>query len=143
MPYAVQPKMYFKKEEAVAVSAKKRSMPVTEPSTEMHELSARELSALCTNLARGCEKQYKQEESALFNELAEYFKGKASPAEEPDFDKLLALIDKDLEEGFPNANATAAEAKDRGALRALVWSEKVTRVLKSLLTVSERRRRYV
>ena len=33
----------------------------------------------------------------------------------------------------PAANAAAADAGDRGAKRALVWSEKVTRILKSLL----------
>jgi rubrerythrin len=31
------------------------------------------------------------------------------------------------------ANAAAAKAKDRGAMRALVWNEKVTRILKALL----------
>jgi rubrerythrin len=40
----------------------------------------------------------------------------------------------DLGEVLPNANAVSADAKDRGALRALVWNEKVTRILKSLLT---------
>ena len=46
----------------------------------------------------------------------------------------MDLIEGDLSVGFVNANAEAANAKDRGALRALVWSEKVTRILKSLLT---------
>ena len=100
----------------------------------MKEMSPLEISALCTNLARGCEKQYKPEEAALYNELAKYFKDASAQAIDPDFDQLIALIEKDLEEGFPNANAVAADDKDRGALRALVWSEKVTRILKSLLT---------
>ena len=97
-----------------------------------------ELSALFTNLARGCEKQYKLEEAALFNELAAYFKSVAAPAEDPNYNRLLELIEKDLAEYFPNANAVAAEAKDRGALRALVWSEKVTRIVKSLLSRYQR-----
>ena len=100
----------------------------------MKEMTSLEISALCTNLARGCEKQYKPAEAALFNELAGYFKTVSAPANDPEFDKLIALIEKDLEEIFPNANAVASDAKDRGALRALVWSEKVTRILKSLLT---------
>ena len=100
----------------------------------MQQLSSLEISALCTNLARGCEKQYKPEEAALFNELAGYFKTASVPAKDPDFNKLIALIEKDLEEGFPSANTVASDVKDRGALRALVWSEKVTRILKSLLT---------
>jgi rubrerythrin len=66
--------------------------------------------------------------------LADYFKSAAAPAENPNFDKLLDLIEKDLKQGISNANAIASDVKDRGALRALVWSEKVTRILKSLLT---------
>ncbi len=100
----------------------------------MQQISSLEISALCTNLARGCEKQYKPKEAALFNELAEYFKTASAPAEDLDFNKLMALIEKDLEEGFPSANTVSSDVKDRGALRALVWSEKVTRILKSLLT---------
>ena len=127
-------KSEFKKQGEPASSEVKKSTSVIEPSTDMKEMSPLEISALCTNLARGCEKQYKPEEAALFNELAGYFKKATTPTDAPNIDQLIALIEKDLEEGFPKANAVAAEAKDRGALRALVWSEKVTRILKSLLT---------
>ena len=96
------------------------------------------MSALCSNLARGCEKQYKAEESAQFTTLANYFKSVATPAKEASVQKLLESIDRDLEQGFPAANAAAAEGKDRGAMRALVWSEKVTRILKSLLSRYEK-----
>ncbi len=126
-------KAEFEKQGESAESVKK-SIPVVSASTEMKELSPLEMSALCSNLARGCEKQYKPGEAALFNELAGYFKASASPAIDPDIDQLLSFIEKDLQEGLPNANAVASEAKDRGALRALVWNEKVTRILKSLLT---------
>lgn len=115
-------------------AVKKESIPVIESFTDMKEMSPLEISALCTNLARGCEKQYKPEEAALFGKLAGYSKSVSAPAKEPDFDKLIALIEKDLEGGFPTANAEASDAKDRGALRALVWSEKVSRIQKSLLT---------
>lgn len=127
-------KAEFEKQGEQAASPEKKPMPVLESAEDMKEMSALELSALCTNLARGCEKQYKPEESTLFRELAEHFKSASAPAKDPSFDKLMALIEKDLTEGFPNANAAASDAKDRGALRALVWSEKVTRILKSLLT---------
>lgn len=127
-------KAEFEKEGESTAPMEKKPLPIIETSTDMKELSPLEISALCTNLARGCEKQYKPEEAALFTELAGYFKAVSAPAKEPDFDKLLTLIQKDLEEGFPNANAVASDAKDRGALRALAWSEKVTRILKSLLT---------
>jgi rubredoxin len=123
---------FVKQGDSVA-SAPKRPASTIEASTDMKELSPLEVSAICTNLARGCEKQYKPEEAALFKELAEYFKTVAKPAETPDFDKLLALVEKDLEEGFPNANAVAHDEADRGAKRALTWSEKVTRILRSLI----------
>lgn len=127
-------KAEFNKQGGAAATVEKKSISVIEASSERKELSPLEMNALCSNLARGCEKQYKAEEAALFNELAGYYKKASAPAKDPDFDRLIALIEKDLEEGFPNANAAAADAKDRGALRALVWSEKVTRILKSLLT---------
>ena len=130
---AVQQKLNLKQGEQAA-SRKRNRCLYSESAEDMKEMSALELSALCANLARGCEKQYKPEESTLFRELAEHFKSASAPAKEPSFDKLMALIEKDLAEGFPNANAAASDAKDRGALRALVWSEKVTRILKSLLT---------
>ncbi len=126
-------KSEFNKQGESATFSEKKPISVIEPSTDMKELSSLEVSALCTNLARGCEKQYKPEEAALFEELAGYFKTNSAPAKDPDFNQLLALIEKDLEEGFPNANAAASNEKDRGALRALVWSEKVTRIQKSLL----------
>ena len=122
----------FEKQGESVAPAEKKPQAVLK-SADIKELSPLEMSALCTNLARGCEKQYKAEEAALFMELADYFKSVSAPAENPGFSKLLELIEKDLEEAFPNANAVASEAKDRGALRALVWSEKVTRILKSLL----------
>lgn len=109
-----------------------------EVSEDMKELSTLEMSALCSNLARGCEKQYKTEEAQLFTDLSSYFKGATGSASEAEMGKLLTLIEKDLEEGFPSANAVSFHAKDRGAMRALVWSEKVTRILKSLLTRYEK-----
>lgn len=127
-------KSEFEKQGKPALPEVKQPAPVVEVSADMKELTPLELSALCANLARGCEKQYKQEEGAMFRELADYYKSVSAPAEAPNFDQLLDLIAKDLEEGFATANAVSAAAKDRGALRALVWSEKVTRILNSLLT---------
>ena len=127
-------KAEFEKQGESAAPAEKKSKPIIGEQADMQQLSPLEISALCSNLARGCEKQYKPEEAALFKELADYFKAVSEPAEEPDFNKLISLIEKDLEEGFPHANSVVSDVKDRGALRALVWSEKVTRILKSLLT---------
>ena len=125
-------KTEFKKQ-GESSSAKKASVTKIEASEDIKELSPLEISAICTNLARGCEKQYKLKEASLFTELAGYFKAAAAPADEPNIEKLINLIEKDLEEGFPNANAITSDNNDRGAMRALVWSEKVTRILKSLM----------
>ena len=98
------------------------------------ELSAMEMSIICSNLARGCEKQYLPQQAEDFRKLAEFFRSKAEPVQEPSTKKLLELIENDLSVGYPYGNAVAAEKPDRGALRCQVWSEKVTRMLKSLLT---------
>ena len=100
---------------------------------DMREMSALELSALCSSLARGCEKQYKAAEAALFGQLASYFKAGAAAAPDPSIQALVELMDSDLKEGFAVANAAASGQHDRGALRALTWSEKVSLILKSLL----------
>ena len=52
----------------------KKVVTAIEPMEEdLEKLSAGQLAALCSNLARGCEKQYKQEEADLFKQLADYF----------------------------------------------------------------------
>ena len=110
-----------------------KSMDVQETYKEdMRELSFGELSALCSNLSKGCEKQYRMEESGLFAELAEYYDTKSEPVEGIGFEGLAELINKDLE-SYENANNIPGMGNDRGALRALVWGEKVTRILSSLL----------
>ena len=97
------------------------------------ELSPMEMSIICSNLSRGCEKQYMPKESENFRKLAEFFRSKAEPVSEASAEKLLELLDKDLSVGFPYGNAVAGEQPDRGALRCQVWAEKVTRMLQSLL----------
>lgn len=100
---------------------------------EDKELTSLEVSILCSNLARGCEKQYLPQEAALFTQLADYFKSVAPKAEDASTEQLLSLVKHDLEVGFPQANAVTKAAADRGAMRALTWSIKVTLILSSLL----------
>ena len=97
------------------------------------ELSAMEMSIICSNLARGCEKQYLPRQAEDFRKLAEFFRSKAEPVREASTQKLLELIEHDLSVGYPYGNAVSSDKPDRGALRCQVWSEKVTRVLQSLL----------
>lgn len=97
------------------------------------ELSAMEMSIICSNLARGCEKQYLPRQAEDFRKLAVFFRSKAEPVQEASTKRLLELIENDLLTGYPYGNAVSAEKPDRGALRCQVWSEKVTRMLQSLL----------
>lgn len=101
---------------------------------EIRELSFGEISALCSNLSKGCEKQYRVEEADLFNKLAEYYKNKRGPVEESQLKDLTELIEQDLNTDYIKANVIANKLEDRGTLRALTWGEKVTRIINSLLS---------
>lgn len=92
-----------------------------------------EMSILCSNLAKGCEKQVLNDEMQLFLKLADYFKVHATKAENPKLDAMLEEIKENLVDLFPETSTKAKELKDRGSLRALVWSEKVSRMQSSLL----------
>lgn len=105
-----------------------------EAENEFKELTTLEMSILCSNLARGCEKQYLLEEQEQFTKLADFFKAATPKEEMQSIDEILLLINKDLEELIPYANQVSNEYKDRGAKRALVWNEKVTLILKSIIT---------
>ncbi len=113
-----------------------RTAPAAEtslPGDHLRKLSVGGLSALCSNLARGCEKQYKAEEAALFRELAEYFAAVTPAVPGAEADLLAELIQSDLNEGYPAVNAAADAVQDRGTKRVCVWGEKVTNMLASLL----------
>lgn len=117
-----------------------KPVSIQEPYEEdMRELSFGELSALCSNLSKGCEKQYRPEEAGLFAQLAEYYNSKSGLMDTNQFEALTALIQKDLE-SYATANSIYAVQADRGALRALAWGEKVTRILSSLLSRYEKQR---
>ena len=102
--------------------------------TDLKPLNEGQLAMVCSNLARGCEKQYLPQQAEDFRKLAAFFRSKAEPVQEASTAKLLELIENDLSVGYPYGNAVSAEKPDRGALRCQVWSEKVTRMLQSLLT---------
>lgn len=100
-------------------------------------LEASEISVIFSNLAKGFEKMYMPEEAGYAKEIAEYY-GKKISAPEKSLKEIIAMINGELEERYPNAVSVSANNKDRGALRALGWGEKVTRMLKSILTRYEK-----
>lgn len=125
-PICKASKEQFFKEEA------KEEVKLIKPTVDK-ELSALEISAICSNLAKGCEKQYLFEEQQLFLKLASELKAGYNYADNYNYADLISLINSDLNELYPYANDVASNNKDRGALRALVWSQKVTRILESIL----------
>ena len=112
-------------------------------------LSAEEISAICSSLAKGCEKQRLSAEMEAFTTLAAFYKAKAvaekgtgaKDAMHPDavhqdalhFQAAATMLEHDLTAAYPAANDAAKANADRGALRSLVWSEKVSAMMQSLL----------
>lgn len=130
-PWCKAPKSAFAPEQKKEDLKIPESVPPLEE--DMKKLSAGELAALCSNLARGCEKQYKEEEARLFLELADYFAAAAPEVPDADLTQLMKLVEKDLNEGYPVLHSTAAAERDRGTQRICVWGEKVTRIQEMLL----------
>ena len=96
-------------------------------------LSSNELSILFSNLSKGCEKQYKKEEAELFSKLSEFYGKKASGPDKPGLEDLEKMTRKDIDE-YPEAKQKVLEESDRGAMRALVWSEKVSKIVSSIIS---------
>ena len=119
----------FRPEEAVQTVRKEKTLAAD---ADLKELSAGQLSALCSNLARGCEKQYKPEEAGLFRELSDYFASVTPAVRDATVENVAALLQADID-NYGNVRAVADEAGDRGAARICVWGEKVTRMLASLV----------
>lgn len=111
----------------------KKVVTAIEPMEEdLEKLSAGQLAALCSNLARGCEKQYKQEEADLFKQLADYFTAVVPAVNDASVEKLAKELQTDAN-NYAAVRATADANADRGAARVCVWGEKVTRMLSSLV----------
>lgn len=111
----------------------KKVVTAIEPmEADLEKLSAGQLAALCSNLARGCEKQYKQEEADLFKQLADYFTAVVPAVNDASVEKLAKELQTDAD-NYAAVRATADANADRGAARVCVWGEKVTRMLSSLV----------
>ena len=111
---------------------KKVVTAIEQVEADLEKLSAGQLAALCSNLARGCEKQYKQEEADLFKQLADYFTAAVPAVNDASVEKLAKDLQTDAD-NYAAVRATADANADRGAARVCVWGEKVTRMLSSLV----------
>lgn len=99
---------------------------------ELRELTAGQLSALCSNLRRGCGVQQLPREAELFGQIADYFESVTVQEDHEGVRTLLDMINSDLME-YGDAKATCALMSDRGALRVLTWSEKATLIMRTVL----------
>lgn len=129
-PWCAAPKSDFEKEESEVEAKEEVYVEVEKFEGDMTTL---EMSALFSNLERGFEKSYKPQEQELCKEISNYFKSKTEKVNDASVTELLSMVQNDIDNNFVNCNAIASSLKDRGALRALVWSEKVTKILKSIL----------
>ena len=129
-PWCGADQSQFRKQEVVSDSS---APPLELDESALSGMTTAQLAALCSNLGRGCEKQYLEEEAILFRQLADYFTARIPPVENADPQALLQAVRQDLTERFPQCHAAATANGDRGALRALTWSEKVSRILSSVL----------
>lgn len=134
-PVCMAPKSVFNLiEETKSPAAPKSSVNMENSSVHTHtELSDGEISAICSNYAKGCEKQRLMVEMEAFNKIAAYFKSKSVVKDGKTLDDAAKMLNEDLSSGFLAANDAAKADADRGAMRSLVWSEKVGTMMKALL----------
>lgn len=118
-----------------------KAAPASQPAPEitaweadgdLRELTAGQLSAICSNLKRGCGVQQLTREAELFGRIADYFESRVVPQDEEGVEALLRMINSDLT-GYGTAMSTASLMSDRGSLRVLTWSEKATKIMKAVL----------
>lgn len=131
-PWCGAGKDAFKAKGEQAVPAKQPT--VTPIKVEAVNLESLKLSVIFSELAKACEKEALTAESHDFFTLAQIFEDAAGQAAKSDLNALVTLLENELNTAYPEAKATAERMQDRGALRALVWSEKVARMSQSLLT---------
>lgn len=115
------------------IASLKKEIHEHEADPDLKKLSVGQLAALCSNLARGCEKQYKEEEAALFRELAAYFTTNTPAVADATVDDLAKAMQADID-NYAEVRKAADAAGDRGAARICVWGEKVTLMLSSLVS---------
>ena len=102
------------------------------------QYSVKSMSAICSNMAKACEKQSRPVEMALFKQLGSYYESLVQPAKPESFSDLSGYISVDLVKTYEEVAAVAASAGDRGALRCMTWGKKVTSIHKSVLARYEK-----
>ena len=107
------------------------STVIAEGPESFEKIPAGVLSAIFSNLARGAEKQYRNDEAGLFRKLSASFCARAEGS--PAIEDAATLNSDFLERKLKAVRSAARSALDRGALRAVTWAEKAARIVGSII----------
>jgi rubredoxin/predicted Zn-ribbon and HTH transcriptional regulator len=124
---------FFKQEDSNNSTITELDSPSSIELPEELDYTAMELSAIFSNLSKGCEKQYYPEMADLYKQLSSYYGKTHSTEGKSNFEDLKAILADDILSNFPIANEIAKQNYDRGSLRAIKWSTQVTRMINSHL----------
>ena len=132
-PACGAPKSLFEevKEEKEKVKEESKVEIIEEIDEDLRELSDYEISLICSNLARGCEKQYLEEEKDLFRELSKYYEDLESD-KAGSLDDISDMVNSDIN-NFNNSMELFSKYDDRGAKRVINWANKSTNIMKVVL----------
>ena len=108
---------------------------IEEDNEDLRELSNYEISLICSNLARGCEKQYLEDEEKLFRELAKHYEEKEQ-SKAGTLNKVKDKITEDISK-LSNAMNVADKYHDRGAKRVITWATKTSNIMKYIYVRSK------
>ena len=102
-----------------------------ESDEDLRELSNAEIAYICSNLAKGAEKEYREDEQKLFLELSKHYEALIEN-QNGNFSDIKTLVDED-NQLFQDAFAVADKYNDRGSKRVLTWASKTTTIIKTIL----------
>ncbi len=131
-PLCGAPKSLFEEVKEEKAEIKKESkVEVIEEDDDLRELSNYEISLICSNLARGCEKQYLDEESNLFRELSKHYES-LEDNKSGSLDDVIDMVNNDIT-NFSKAMDVFTKCDDRGAKRVVNWASKSTNIMKVVM----------
>ena len=126
-PICSAPKSVFKE-----IEEEKEETPAeSDEEDNLTELSNSEISYICSNLAKACEKEYLKEEENLFTELYNHYISKEKE-ESGNLDNVKEKVSEDTKE-YEKAFEIVDKYQDRGAKRVLTWSSKATNMMNVII----------
>ncbi len=99
--------------------------------TKEERQDARHQAILMSNLSKAASKQHNAPMASLFARIEDVFNQRSAAV--GDMDSAQKLLNEDISARYVAAFNTAREAGDRGALRALTWGEKVSKIQANIL----------